>query len=193
MEEINEKDQKIEDFKKQCEKINQQKAQAAIKFQRQKEEIVKKFDNLMKQNKEIEPETIKELFPEDQELYNKIKEMKEKQKQEEEKMKKSRASTANNAKDENAKNAKEMEHVFHALIKNLWVLHAKKLVKIALAVFAILMENVSTKFLNVKEVIIMAKNVKMIVIQTALNVIDKENAFHVLKINHGEKTVINPV
>ena len=107
MEEINEKDQKIEDFKKQCEKINQQKAQAAIKFQRQKEEIVKKFDNLMKQNKEIEPETIKELFPEDQELYNKIKEMKEKQKQEEEKMKKSRASTANNAKDENAKNAKD--------------------------------------------------------------------------------------
>ena len=107
MEEINEKDQKIEDFKKQCEKINQQKAQAAIKFQRQKEEIVKKFDNLMKQNKEIEPETIKELFPEDQELYNKIKEMKAKQKQEEEMMKKSRASTANNAKDENAKNAKD--------------------------------------------------------------------------------------
>ena len=55
-----------------CPVINQQKAQAAIKFQRQKEEIVKKFDNLMKQNKEIEPETIKELFPEDQELYNKI-------------------------------------------------------------------------------------------------------------------------
>ena len=62
MEEINVKEQKIEDFKRQCEKINQQKAQAAIKFQRQKEEIVKKFDNLMKLNKEIEPETIKELY-----------------------------------------------------------------------------------------------------------------------------------
>ena len=104
MEEINVKEQKIEDFKKQCERINQQKAQAAIKFQRQKEEIVKKFDNLMKLNKEIEPETIKELFPEDEELYNKIKEMKEKQKLEEENMKKSRTSTA---KKENEKNEKD--------------------------------------------------------------------------------------
>ena len=107
MEELNIKEQKIEDFKKHCEKINQQKAQAAIKFQRQKEEVIKKFDNLMKQHKEIEAETIKELFPDDEELYNKIKEMKEKQKQEEEKMKKSRASTARKAEDENAKNEKE--------------------------------------------------------------------------------------
>ena len=45
-----------------------------------------KFDKIIKQNKEIEPETIKELFPEDEELYNKIKEMKEKQKQEENKV-----------------------------------------------------------------------------------------------------------
>lgn len=59
-EELNVKEQKIEDFKKQCERI--QKAQADIKFQRQKKEIVKKFDNLMKQNKEIELEMIKELF-----------------------------------------------------------------------------------------------------------------------------------
>ena len=107
MEELNVKEQKIEDFKKQCERINQQKTQAAIKFQRQKEEVVKKFDNLMKQNKEIEAETIKELFPEDEELYNKIKEMKETQKQEEEKMKKSRVSTAKKNQEENAKNEKE--------------------------------------------------------------------------------------
>ena len=107
MEELNVKEQKIEDFKKQCEKINQQKTQAAIKFQRQKEDIVKKFDNLMKQNREIEPQTIKELFPDDQELYNKIKEMKEKQKQEEDKMKKSRVSTANKPREESEKNDKE--------------------------------------------------------------------------------------
>ena len=104
MEEINEKDQKIEDFKKQCEKINQQKTQAAIKFQRQKEDIVKKFDNLMKQNKEIEPETIKQLFPDDEELYNKIKELKDKVKQDDQNVKKSRASTARKAQEENAKN-----------------------------------------------------------------------------------------
>ena len=87
IEELNEKEQKIEEFKRQCEKINQQKAIAAIEFQRQKEDVVKKFDQIVKQNKEIEPKTIKELFPEDEELYQKIKQMKEKQKQEEEKLK----------------------------------------------------------------------------------------------------------
>ena len=104
MEELNVKEQKIEDFKKQCERINQQKAQAAMKFQRQKEEVVKKFDNLMKQNKEIEPETVKQLFPDDEELYNKIKELKDKIKQDDQNVKKSRASTARKAQEENAKN-----------------------------------------------------------------------------------------
>ena len=104
MEELNVKEQKIEDFKKQCERINQQKAQAAMKFQRQKEEVVKKFDNLMKQNKEIEPETIKQLFPDDEELYNKIKELKDKIKQDDQNEKKSRVSTARKAQEENAKN-----------------------------------------------------------------------------------------
>ena len=104
MEELNVKEQKIEDFKKQCERINQQKAQAAMKFQRQKEEVVKKFDNLMKQNKEIEPETVKQLFPDDEELYNKIKELKDKIKQDDQNVKKSRVSTARKAQEENAKN-----------------------------------------------------------------------------------------
>jgi hypothetical protein len=49
---------------------------------------MKKFDNLMKQNKEIDPETIKDVFPEDKELYNKVTELKKKQKIEEEKIKK---------------------------------------------------------------------------------------------------------
>ena len=88
-------------------RINQQKVQAAIKFQKQKEEVVKKFDNLMKQNKEIEPETIKQLFPDDEELYNKIKELKDKIKQDEQNVKKSRASTAKKAEEENAKNERD--------------------------------------------------------------------------------------
>ena len=41
----------------------------------------------MKQNKEIDPETIKEIFPDDIELYNKVKEMKKNQKEEEERIK----------------------------------------------------------------------------------------------------------
>ena len=95
MEEINEKEQKIEEFKRQCERINEQKTQAALSFQRQKEDIVKKFDQIVQQNKEIDPETIKELFPDDEELYNKIKEMKEKQKKDEENLKKSRKPSEN--------------------------------------------------------------------------------------------------
>ena len=86
MDEINEKDQKIESFKRQCEKINDQKNKAKIKFQREKEEVVKKFNEIVKQNKEIDEETIKQLFPDDEELYNKIKEMREKQKKEDDKM-----------------------------------------------------------------------------------------------------------
>ena len=88
--ELNEKEQKIEEFKRQCEKINQQKTLAAIAFQRQKEEVVKKFDQIVKQNKEIEADTIKELFPEDKELYQKVKTMKEKQKQDEENLRSSK-------------------------------------------------------------------------------------------------------
>ena len=41
----------------------------------------------MKQNKEIDPKAIKEVFPDDEELYNKVTEMKKKQKEEEEKIK----------------------------------------------------------------------------------------------------------
>ena len=66
---------------------------------------MKKFDQIIKQNKEIEPETIKQLFPDDEELYNKIKEMKEKQKQEEKKKKKS--STPSDKKDEEEKDKNE--------------------------------------------------------------------------------------
>ena len=73
---------------------------AAIAFQRQKEEVVKKFDQIVKQNKEIEPETIKELFPDDEELYQKIKQMKERQKQEEENMRKTFSKKDDNENDE---------------------------------------------------------------------------------------------
>ena len=104
IDELNEKEQKIEEFKKQCERINQQKTQAAIALQRQKEEVVKKFDQIVKKNKEIEAETIKELFPDDNDLYQKIKQMKEKQRKDEENLKKSGESTKQNEKKENNEN-----------------------------------------------------------------------------------------
>ena len=46
-----------------------------------------KFDKIMRQKKEIEPKTIKEIFPEDEELYKKVTEMKKRQKEEEKKLK----------------------------------------------------------------------------------------------------------
>ena len=59
-----------------------------LEYRKKKEEIIRKFDKLLKQNKEIDPQTIKEVFPDDEELYNKVVEMKKKQKEKEEKIKK---------------------------------------------------------------------------------------------------------
>ena len=106
MQELEEKDKKLVEYKKQCDKINQQKAQAAADGQKKKEEIIAKFDKIIKQNKEIEPETIKELFPEDEELYNRVKEMKEKQKQEEKKISEDNKSSKEK-KEENSKSEEE--------------------------------------------------------------------------------------
>ena len=81
MEELEEKDKKIAGFKLQKERLALQKAQASSEVQKQKEELVEKFDKLARQNKEIEPEMIRELFPGDNELYHNILEMKKKQKE----------------------------------------------------------------------------------------------------------------
>ena len=88
MDELEEKEKKIQEFKSQKEKLTQQRIETSIGIQKKKEEILTKFENLMKQNKEIDPKTIKEVFPDDEELYNKVVEMKRKQKEEEEKIKK---------------------------------------------------------------------------------------------------------
>ena len=55
----------------------------------------------MKQNKEIDPDTIKEVFPDDEELFKKVTEMKKKQKEEEEKIKKKIEEQTNNNQQEN--------------------------------------------------------------------------------------------
>ena len=98
MEELEEKEKKIQDFKTKREKLK--RIETSIEIQKKKEEILKKFDNLLKQNKEIDPQTIKEVFPDDEELYNKITEMKRKQKEEEEKIKKQLEDQKNKEKEE---------------------------------------------------------------------------------------------
>ena len=104
MDELEEKEKKIQQFKIQREKLAQQRIETSIGIEKKKEAIMKRFDDLMKQNKEIEPETVKQLFPDDEELYNKIKELKDKIKQDDQNVKKSRVSTARKAQEENAKN-----------------------------------------------------------------------------------------
>ena len=105
MTELEEKEKKIQAFKTQKEKLTQQRIETSIGIEKKKEAIMKKFENLMKQNKEIDPQTIKEVFPDDEELYNKVKEMKKKQKEEEEKIKKQLEEQIN--KDNEKNNANE--------------------------------------------------------------------------------------
>ena len=66
MDELEEKEKKIQEFKSQKEKLTQQRIETSIGIQKKKEEILTKFENLMKQNKEIDPKTIKEVFPDDE-------------------------------------------------------------------------------------------------------------------------------
>ena len=84
MDELEEKERKLYEFKQQREKLAWQRAQASAEVQKQKEEAILKFDKLSRQKREIEPEMIRELFPGDNELYENIKEMKRKQKETEE-------------------------------------------------------------------------------------------------------------
>jgi hypothetical protein len=84
MDELEEKERKLNEFKMQREKLAWQRAQASTEVQKQKEEALLKFDKLARQKKEIEPEMIRELFPGDNELYENVKEMKRIQKETEE-------------------------------------------------------------------------------------------------------------
>ena len=63
MDELEEKERKIYEFRQQRAKLAMQRAQASAEVQKQKEEAVLKFDKLARQKKEIEPEMIRELTP----------------------------------------------------------------------------------------------------------------------------------
>ena len=54
------------------------KAKLANDMEKEKQELIVKFENAFKKKKQIDAEIIKELFPEDEQLYNKIKNKTEK-------------------------------------------------------------------------------------------------------------------
>ena len=103
MNELEEKEKKIQMFKIQREKLAQQRIETSIGIEKKKEAIMKRFDNLMKQNKEIDPQTIKDVFPDDEELYKKVTELKKKQKEEEQKIRKQLEEQINTNKDNEQK------------------------------------------------------------------------------------------
>ena len=74
--ELEEKEKKFQEYKTQRDKLTEKRREASNELQKQKEELLLKFDKLMKQNKEIEPKTIREMFPEDEDLYKKVQELK---------------------------------------------------------------------------------------------------------------------
>ena len=71
--ELWEKEKKIEDFKKRKREMIENKAKLTNDMEKEKQELIMKFENAFKKKKQIDAEIIKELFPEDEELYNRIK------------------------------------------------------------------------------------------------------------------------
>ena len=83
IEEINEKEKKIKEILEQKNQMIKEREKNQIKMNKQRDNMLKFIDNIKKQNKEIEPEMIKEMFPDDENLYKEVVKMKELQKEEE--------------------------------------------------------------------------------------------------------------
>ena len=47
-------------------------------MEKEKQQLIYRFENAFKKKNQIDPEIVKELFPEDENLYNKIKKMTDK-------------------------------------------------------------------------------------------------------------------
>jgi hypothetical protein len=77
-EQLNEKDKKMKDLKNQKVLLEQKKAEIDMQMIRQKDDILNKFEKIMSQKKEINPELIRKVFPEDDELYERVVNLKKK-------------------------------------------------------------------------------------------------------------------
>ena len=77
-EELWEKEQKIEDFKKKKKELIDNKAKLTGDMEKEKQLLITKFENAFKKKNQIDAEIVKDLFPEDQELYNRIKKLTDK-------------------------------------------------------------------------------------------------------------------
>lgn len=73
--EIEEKEKKLEEIKLKQRQILKTKNDLTSEIEKQKQDIIKKFQSFMRQKKDINCEIVKELFPEDPDLYAKIKQI----------------------------------------------------------------------------------------------------------------------
>ena len=73
-----EKEQKIEIFKKKKKELMESKAKLTAGVEKEKKELIIKFENSLKNKKQIDAEIIKDLFPDDLELYKRIKKLTDK-------------------------------------------------------------------------------------------------------------------
>jgi len=103
-EELSEKEKKKELYKYKKLKLKNNKFRMTDYIQKEKQQIIDKFDNVLQKNKQINAEVVKKLFPNDEELYKKIKNL-------EEKMTK-RSNNNKNNNNNNSSNAKADELVF---------------------------------------------------------------------------------
>ncbi len=77
-EELWEKEQKIEDFKKKKRELIDNKTKLTGDMEKEKQQLIVKFESAFKKKNQINAEIVKDLFPEDEELYNRIKKMTDK-------------------------------------------------------------------------------------------------------------------
>ena len=72
-EELLEKEKKIQFFKNKKDELIKNKAKLAKDMEREKQRLINKFEKAVKKRNQVDPEIVKDLFPEDEVLYNKIK------------------------------------------------------------------------------------------------------------------------
>ena len=78
-EKLIEKDKKMEDLKNQKILLDKKRAEIDMQILREKDDIISKFQKIMEKKSEINPELIKKVFPDDEQLYKKVVNLKEKQ------------------------------------------------------------------------------------------------------------------
>lgn len=75
MEEMSKKERKLEKYKIRKQILIEKNMLMSNSIERQKVQLINQFDNVLNKNKEINAELVKKLFPEDQNFFNKIKNM----------------------------------------------------------------------------------------------------------------------